>query len=153
MLNNGFSTENRQCPVCGTRFEGRTDKRYCSDQCRVTHNRHHQRQAEAPLLEVLSILRHNRTVLKSLCPGKKAQVSREKLEALRFNPEVFSSIHVNAYHTYFFCGDFGFQPFQAGGKDMALIIRREPYATSLDPWESEIDKRSRNTGRKRNTLG
>lgn len=140
MVNHGLYPEYRHCPVCNSRFTGRSDKLYCSDQCRSTRNRVVRQQAEGPLTEVLSSLRRNRSVLVKLCSGKKTVVSRERLEALEFDPLLFTSTHVNARgQTYYFCGDYGFLPIQKDGSDFALIIRREPFATSHDPWRGILD--------------
>lgn len=139
MVNDGISTGFRQCPTCGSRFNGRSDKRYCSEQCRTSFNLQRRKRTEAPLTAVLATLRRNRSILKDLCPQKKTWVSRDRLEALKFNPTVFSSIYRNNRNqSYYFCGDYGFLPMHREGIDVALIIRREPFAKALDPWKAEI---------------
>jgi predicted nucleic acid-binding Zn ribbon protein len=140
MINDRFSTGNRQCPVCGDRFNGRKDKRYCSDDCRSASNRSSRQAAEAPLMEILSVLRKNRSILKRISAGKKILVSRERLDALGFDASVFSSIHINNRNqTYYFCADYGFLPIHSDGFAAALIIPREPYAVSPDPWKKNVD--------------
>ncbi|MBL7846261.1 MAG: hypothetical protein JNL40_02240 [Cyclobacteriaceae bacterium] len=143
MVNEGNSQDYRQCPVCKRQFSGRSNKRYCSEKCRTIFNQSLRQTSEAPLTDALSILRQNRSLLKRLCPNKTATVKREILEAMGFNPTVFSSIHVSGRHRrYYFCADYGFLPFRQEGLDFALIIRREPYATSMDPWKEMDTTRS-----------
>ena len=139
MVHTAFSQESRHCPTCGGRIEGRSDKRFCSTKCRALHNQTRRNERDAPLTEVLRTVRHNRNLLKKLCPDRKAIVKREVLEAMGFNPRVFSSLYVNpGNQTYYYCGDFGFRPMSHDGIETALIIRREPYATSPDPWQGII---------------
>lgn len=139
MVNDGMSTDFRQCPVCNTRFKGRKDKRYCCEDCRSAYNRSQRAASDAVLTEALSVLRINRGILKKLWAGKTTLVSREGLEALGFDASVYSSVHVNSRNfTYYFVADFGFRPMNTQGTDMALIIRREPFAKALDPWKAEI---------------
>lgn len=135
MVNDGMSSEYRQCPSCHGKFKGRKDKKFCSEKCRHLFNRALQQEADEPLTKVLQAIRRNRSLLKKLCIGKKAFASRETLEAIGFDPTVFSSIHVNGRNqTYYFCADYGFLPILREGVEIALIIRREPYARYSDPW-------------------
>jgi len=135
MVDNRRSKENRTCPVCGTAIEGRPDKRYCCEKCRSLSNVDKRKEREAILNETLRILRHNRTVLRSLCPKGKAIVQKEVLDALQFDPSVFSSLFVNGKkQMYYLCCDYGFLPIQHDGVKKALIIRREAYAIPIDPW-------------------
>lgn len=135
MVNDGNNLDFRHCPVCNGRFKGRRDKLYCSDDCRATHNRSQRLAAEAPLNQVLSIIRKNRGILKKLWKGKATMVSRERLLALEFEPAVFSSTHVTSKReTYYFSGDYGFLPKTREKTEVALIVKRESRATSPDPW-------------------
>ncbi|MBL7852511.1 MAG: DUF2116 family Zn-ribbon domain-containing protein [Cyclobacteriaceae bacterium] len=135
MVNDGFSTDFRHCPVCNTRFKGRKDKRYCSEDCRAAYNRSQRKAAEAPLNHVLSVIRKNRGILKKLWKGKATMVSRERLMALDFDPAVFSSTHVTSRReTYYFSGDYGFLPKTREKSEVALIVQRESHATGQDPW-------------------
>ncbi len=138
MVNDGNSLDFRHCPVCNGRFKGRRDKLYCSDDCRATHNRSKRQAAEAPLTQVLSVIRKNRGILKKLWKGKATMVSREKLMALDFEPAVFSSTHVTSRReTYYFSGDYGFLPKTKDKIEVALIVQRESRATSPDPWDND----------------
>jgi predicted nucleic acid-binding Zn ribbon protein len=142
MVNDGISPDYRQCPSCRGNFKGRKDKRFCSEKCRHLFNRALQQQEDEPLTKAFQAIRRNRSLLKRLCAGKKAIASRETMEAMGFDSTAFSSLHVNGRNqTYYFCADYGFLPIKRDGKETALIIHREPYATSSDPWKTLPDQR------------
>lgn len=135
MVNDEKNQDFRHCPVCNTRFKGRKDKLYCSDDCRAAYNRSQRQAAEAPLNQVLSVIRKNRGILKRLWKGKATMVSRERLMALEFEPSVFSSTHITSRNqTYYFSGDFGFLPVFKEETEFALVVQRESRVTGTDPW-------------------
>ena len=82
----------RFCRECGTPLAGRSDKLFCSDDCRTLfHNRRYD-AARVPTGEVNRILRYNRSLLERLCePGVSSlRLSDERL--LGFNIRYFTSV-------------------------------------------------------------
>ncbi|CAN5269700.1 hypothetical protein BH09BAC3_BH09BAC3_23650 [soil metagenome] len=127
---------NRKCPVCGSPLTGRTDKKYCSDQCRYLENNKNKHDHERPILEINSKLRKNRSILKTLCPVGKATVRKEVLVAMGYDVSVFSSLFVTSKkQVYYLCYDYGFTPLHEGGVEKALIITRQEYMGAWDPWK------------------
>ena len=126
----------RKCPVCGDPLVGRSDRKYCSDQCRSLENHKKKQESERPILETNRILRKNRSILKTLCPAGKASVRREVLDAMGYDVQVFSSIFLTGNkNIYYLCYDYGFTPILENGIEKALIITRQDYMNFRNPWK------------------
>lgn len=126
----------RKCPVCGAPLAGRTDKKYCSDQCRYTGNNKIKSETEAPILATNKALRRNRTILKTLCPFGKATVRREVLDSMGYDVKVFSSLFLTSRkQLYYFCYDYGFTPLLDKGVERVLIVSKQPYMNEWNPWK------------------
>jgi len=128
--------EKTQCPVCKDFFTGRADKKYCSDQCRATANNKLRQNSEKEIISINRILRKNRTILKTLCPVGKATVRKTVMEAMGYNYSVFSSLYLpSSGNLYYLCYDYGFSPIVQNGVERALIITKQNYVGSWDPWK------------------
>lgn len=126
---------NRLCPSCGQIIVGRTDKKYCCDQCRSMANKSARMSSESIIQSTNQILRKNRSILKTLCPVGKAIVRKEVLEAMHYDLNIFSSIYLTRKkQTYYFCYDYGFTPIIDKGIPKALIVTRQSYTEPLNPW-------------------
>ena len=126
----------RTCPICNAPVTGRLDKKYCSDQCRHLANNKHKLESQQNLIDSNRVLRRNRTILKKLCPEGKATVRRSVLTDLGFNPSYFTSLFITEKkQVYYLSYDYGFTPIIDKGVQKALIIRRQDYMGSLDPWK------------------
>jgi len=126
----------RRCPVCGTALTGRTDKKFCSDQCRSIENNKSKYQAERPILDTNKILRKNRSILKTLSPVGMSTVRKEVLDAMGFDISVFSSLFLtNKKQLYYFSYDYGFTPLIVNGVEKALIVNKQRYMNSWNPWK------------------
>lgn len=89
-------TEVRRCADCGCQINGRKNRRFCSDSCRVNYH-NTLAQAEKPLIrKVNKILKNNRTILEHRFNSGLKQVSRHELEMLGY---------LFAWHTGCFNGD------------------------------------------------
>lgn len=125
-----------KCPICGNPFAGRADKKYCSDQCRYLANNKNKIQAEGPILEINKVLRKNRSILKKLCPVGKAVVRKEVLDAMGYDVSVFSSLFLTSKRQiYYICYDYAFTPIVEHNVQKALIVTRQDYMKSWDPWK------------------
>lgn len=124
------------CPVCNTPFSGRTDKKYCSDQCRYLANNQFKIEKEKPIQEINKILRKNRSILKTLCPAGKATVRREVLDAMGFDVRIFSSLFVTSTkQIYYICYDYAYTPIVQQQVQKALIVSTQNYMRMWDPWK------------------
>ena len=133
---NEFTMTTRKCPVCETMIVGRSDKTYCSDQCRSLANSEKKKISEWPIIELNKTLRKNRTILRTLCPAGRSVVRKEVMDAMGFDITVFSSIFVTGKRqVYYLCYDYGFTPILEKGIEKALIIMRQTYMNGLNPWK------------------
>lgn len=70
----------RKCLECDDKLVGRADKKFCSDQCRITYNNKRNSDETNYIRNVNNALRKNRRILAELNPtGKTVSVSRQKL--------------------------------------------------------------------------
>ena len=124
------------CPVCNAPLVGRTDKKYCSDQCRYIANNKNKHALEQPILEVNAGLRKNRSILKTLCPEGRAIVQKEIPDALGYAYNLFSSIYVNSKkQVYYICYDYAFTPIVEQEVRKVLIVAKHNFVNDWDPWQ------------------
>ena len=118
------------CQVCGRAFFGRSDQKYCSDQCRAVLNNRKKKAdpGECMILDLNRILRKNRSILRIMSPLGKT-TTRQELLALqgfdfRYHTHQYQTLKGN---TYTFCYDFGYLLLPAG---KVLIVNWQPYMQS-----------------------
>jgi predicted nucleic acid-binding Zn ribbon protein len=101
--------DKKTCLHCGTSIVGRSDKRFCSDQCRATYNNSTRTKEEFLIKNVNKVLRKNRRILKTINPKGMSIVRKEVLLEMGYNFTYFTSIYVTQEGSqYFFCYDLGF---------------------------------------------
>lgn len=99
----------KACQECGERFQGRSDKKFCGDQCRNTFNNRCSQEANSIMRSVNCILRKNRKILEELLPGQTATVSKKKLYEKGFNFEFTTSLLTTREgNQYRFCYEYGY---------------------------------------------
>jgi hypothetical protein len=114
----------RLCLQCGTQLKGRTDKKFCDDQCRTGYNNRHNH--DSPLMRSInSSLRRNRKIMKNLVPETtgKAKVQRQKL--LQFGFDFTHYTHEFATRTgavYHFCYEYGYLTL---GNDYVVLVKQK----------------------------
>jgi predicted nucleic acid-binding Zn ribbon protein len=116
--------EVKQCLECQDDFEGRVDKKFCSDQCRNTYNNRQNKDANTIVRSTNYILRKNRRVLAELNPYGKSKCTAAKLRSKGFNFNYFTSEYINksgAIYKYVY--DQGFLLLDDG--TYALVIKKE----------------------------
>ena len=112
----------RKCLDCGSVLRGRTDKKFCDDQCRSNYNNHLKADASTALRQVNAILRKNHAILTRLCTADKIKLKKDDLLRCGFDP----SYHTHLYHTqngntYYFCYDYGFMKLDG---EVFLVVRK-----------------------------
>lgn len=114
----------RKCAECTDVISGRPDKRFCSDNCRVSHNNKLNRDSTTLMRNINNTLRRNRRILKALNPKGKTKLSRMILADQGFNFHYYTNTYkTKAGKTYFFCYDQGYLPLE---KDqLALVVRKD----------------------------
>ena len=101
----------KKCLECEEPIIGRSDKRFCSDQCRNSYNNRLNSDANSYVRNISNILRKNRRILQELNPNGKAKISKDKLLEKGFN----LNFHTHTYTTqkgdkYTYCFEYGFLP-------------------------------------------
>jgi hypothetical protein len=115
----------RTCPECGEEYTGRSDKKFCSANCRATHHNRANAEERGFQRAINNILRHNRNVLAELNPNGKANVKKERLIDRGFKFRYYT----NEYRSrsgvlYHFCYDYGYKVEEG---DWVLVIKRQEY--------------------------
>ncbi len=114
-----MTNETRTCRECGRRLTGRSDKKFCADMCRNTHNNRLASFRNNTIRHINYTLHKNRRILDVLCPEEKAQVSRISLG--NFDFRYFTHVRkTRKGNTYFYVYDMGYLEL---GNDSVLIVR------------------------------
>jgi predicted nucleic acid-binding Zn ribbon protein len=115
--------EEKECLECGAKIKGRADKKFCSDQCRVSYNNKLNRDETAYMNNVTNILRKNRRILIELNPQGKTKVNRDKLNDKGFDFNYFTSQYVTKEGSiYHFCYEQGYLALE---KNWYLLVTRK----------------------------
>jgi hypothetical protein len=96
------------CLNCNKPIVGRTDKKFCSDNCRATF--HYSKTSDFNRFknEVHAIHKRNRNILAKLNPNGLCTVSRAVLEKEKFNFNYFTNLYrTKKGDVYWFCYDYG----------------------------------------------
>jgi len=114
----------KPCIECNHEFFGRSDKKYCSDNCRnAFHNK--QKADENQLInQVNGILRKNRKILHEVFNKGKTRISKEKLLSQGFNFTYYTNIYKTGQgKEYYFCYEQGyiFQDYE----QVQLVIKKD----------------------------
>jgi hypothetical protein len=98
------------CLDCGEKLLGRSDKKFCSDQCRNNYNNRLNRESNNYVRNVHSLLRRNRKILADLYDDGHRRLHRDALIALGYNFTFFTHLVETAEGTkWIFCFEFGFR--------------------------------------------
>lgn len=102
-------TATRLCLDCNGQLHGRTDKKFCDDQCRSSYNNKIRAANNGCIKSVNLILKRNRDLLEKFNPNGRAKVSSLKLIAAGFDLRY----HTHTYQSpkgdlYIFCYEQGY---------------------------------------------
>ncbi|NEU07590.1 hypothetical protein GZH53_04620 [Flavihumibacter sp. R14] len=115
--------EVRLCLDCKGELRGRSDKKFCDDQCRSNYNNRQLSESTSYMRQVNSILKRNRRIMEELNPDGKIKISRKKLLIKGFNFEYFTNIYqTQSGKKYYFCYESGYLPLE---HDEVLLVRKE----------------------------
>ena len=117
--------ETRNCLNCGEQLKGRSDKKFCDDQCRTTHNNRINYDSSPIIKNINSILKKNRKILHeilSTVSDGKTKVNEKKLHDKGFNFTYHTSIYQTKNgNTYRFCYEYGYLPLE---NNFYMIVKR-----------------------------
>ena len=101
----------RACLDCGTLLYGRSDKKFCSYQCRNNYYNNLYRQRNKIVRDVNNILSSNRRILEQFNPNGNTTIHKDKLEAQGFNFLYFTNTTTTpSGEKYYYCYEYGYKP-------------------------------------------
>ncbi|MBP8958835.1 MAG: hypothetical protein KBG40_00215 [Bacteroidales bacterium] len=99
----------RKCLDCGEIIRGRSDKKFCSDQCRNNYNNKLNRDSNNYVRNVHGLLRKNRRILCDLYNEGKTVLHKDALFALGYNFNFFTHIiETKDGVKYNYCFEYGY---------------------------------------------
>jgi hypothetical protein len=124
------------CLECGKELKGRLGKKYCDQACKSAYHNRHKSFGEETIRNLNRIMRHNRSILRTLCPEGKATIRKEVMDQMGYDYRYFSSVYHSPNATYYLVYDYGFAPIYEKGTEKALIIQKQDYMDqiSFDIW-------------------
>lgn len=113
----------RYCLECGTKLKGRSDQKFCSDQCRNTYNNRLNKDKTGYMKHVNHVLRKNRRILKELNPTGKAKTNKQAMLSKGFDFKYFTHVYkTKEGKVYYFCYEYGYLPLK--GEYFALVFNK-----------------------------
>ena len=113
----------KHCEYCDEEIKGRSDKRFCNDDCRNNYHNFKNSLNDAYLRKVNRVLRQNRRILQEINPEGKGYSTRVRLEDKGFNFNYFTSMRpARDGGYYFYCYEEGYLEIKT---DYFLLVRRE----------------------------
>ena len=114
----------KKCLECRFEIIGRSDKKFCSDQCRNNYNNNLKKDETNYIRNVNNILRKNRRILLGLNPGGKAKISRSRLQMKGFNFDYYTNTYTTKNNKiYYYCYDQGY--LQMDGDYFFLVLKKD----------------------------
>lgn len=114
-----------KCIYCNKVLVGRSDKKYCNDQCRALAHHKTRKTDDKAVYFINQILKTNRNILKRINPSGKTTIRKSYLLAHGFDFRFFTHIYKTKNNTYFFCYEYGYMPLVAEKK--VVIINWQEY--------------------------
>lgn len=100
----------RKCLDCGDAIKGRSDKKFCSDQCRNNYNNRLNRDANSFVRNVHLVLRRNRKVLADMYVDGRTRVHKDALLAMGFNFSFIThATETSKGEKFCYCYEYGFR--------------------------------------------
>ena len=95
-----------RCLECGDKISyGRTDKKFCSDECKNRHHNHRCRSGRFVRRKTMSVLEKNYEILDGLVKVGVDTVLLSDILILGFNPAYLTSISRGKHHDIYACFD------------------------------------------------
>jgi len=116
----------RNCGYCGEVLRGRSDKKFCSSECRNGFHNHHAARDDAYMRRVNKALRKNRRILRELNPDGKTTVHVDRLVDREFSFKYFTHVYVTKEgREYRYCYEHGYLEFKPNWYVLVLDGKRE----------------------------
>ncbi len=110
----------RFCLDCGSKLRGRSDKKFCSDQCRNNYNNNLNRDINSLVRNVHSLLRKNRKILSELYESGKKKIHIDVLLVTGYNQNFFTHlVETESGDVFKYCYEYGYR--ESGGDHIELF--------------------------------
>ena len=117
-------TAEKVCLECGEKLKGRMDKKFCSDQCRITYNNKLNSDETKYMRNVNNALRKNRRALMELNLTGKTVVNRSKLLEKGFDFTYFTDTYTTKDGAlYKYCYEQGYREVEKNS--YLLVVKKE----------------------------
>ncbi len=116
--------EPKLCLACEKPVKGRTDKKFCDDNCRNNYNNNLKAGCNNLVRNINNALGKNRRILESLIPEgeEMGKISKEKLLQEGFFFKYITHIYTNKNGAnYFYCYDHGYLVLE---NEWYLVVRQ-----------------------------
>jgi len=115
----------KSCLECKTELVGRSDKKFCSDACRIAYHNRVKLEHQKSIKEINAILKSNFTILGKIIQSGMPKTAKEMLAKAGFN----FTYHTNTYttgrgNTYYYCYDYGYCFLD---DETVLVVKKESY--------------------------
>lgn len=116
----------KKCLDCGITIRGRTDKKFCSDQCRNSYNNRLNRDSNNYVRNVHGVLRKNRRILGDLYDEGRLRIHKDALFAMGYNFSFFTHmVETTDGHEYHYCFEYGYRD---DGNDFVELRQNSSYS-------------------------
>jgi hypothetical protein len=117
-------TDAKACAECGEPIIGRSDKKFCSAQCRTSFHNRLNSDTVNYMRKVNRILRKNRSILCAMNPNGKTKIAKKRLVSKGFDFHFFTNVYkTKTGRVYYFCYEQGYLSLDDGY--FALVVREE----------------------------
>jgi len=112
------------CLTCAKPLKGRSDKKFCNDYCRNSHNNYQNSQSSNYARNVIHALQKNKRILQGFLGERDSvKISRDRLLLRGFHFRYYThTLEIKKGHMYRFCFETGYTSLE---NEKILIIRRE----------------------------
>jgi hypothetical protein len=113
----------QQCLQCNKSFKGRSDKKFCSADCKNSYHSQHRKNTRTEVEEIDGYLHRNREILALLMgDGVKDTIERSVLVRAKFRWEYCTGIYKNKENKiYYIVYDYAWMEFT---EQKILIVRK-----------------------------
>lgn len=113
----------KNCIECNEKFNGREDKKFCSDGCRNAYNNKINKDCTNYMRNINNKLRKNYRILSELNVEGKTKTSRTKLIAKGFDFEFFTNtLHTKTGNMYHFLYDQGYMALE---NEYYILVKKD----------------------------
>jgi predicted nucleic acid-binding Zn ribbon protein len=120
----------KYCLECGETLRGRSDKKFCSDQCRTSYNNQLKQPTNCLVKKINYTLSRNRRILSNLNPNGKTKIHRKTLMDMGFNFHYYTHVYKTKNgNTYYFCFEQGYLSIDDGF--LALVVNNHFYGDRI----------------------